>query len=111
LDQGGHRHRTALGIRTEWSHSIGHTITHLQVVHPVTDRFDDSCPLHAQPMRQGVRVQAGTVIDVDKVNTRSLTGNSDFARAWWPDINLFYLQNLWPAMLGERNRTCIVCHI
>jgi hypothetical protein len=86
------RHHAQFAITAGRLAGIGGAVTGLEVGDTLTHRLDHSRGLHAQRRRHRQRVQAGAVIDVDKVQSDAVVPDAYFAGARFAHAHVGDLQ-------------------
>ena len=75
------RHHAQFAIAARRLAGIGGPVAHLQMRHALADGLDHARGFHAHLQRHGQGIQAGTLVDVDVVQTHGLVADADLARA------------------------------
>ncbi len=93
LDQAIGRNQPRLGIGAERCISIGDAVAGLQIGDAGPDFLDDAGRLAAEPARQRDRINARTIVDVDKVQSHRGVSNARLARTGLAKLDLLPDQN------------------
>jgi hypothetical protein len=81
LHQDLRRHHAGFRIGSRRTACEGHAISHLHLGHPGADLFHLARPFHPDARRQGQRIEAGAVIDVEEVESGRMKPHPGLAGA------------------------------
>src|SRR5690606_12692422 len=79
-------HIAHFSISTNRALSVSDAITFLQMRYAATHRLDNASRLKTQPVRQCLRIETGSIINVDEVQPYRLLCDLYFIICWCADL-------------------------
>ena len=94
----GGRHDAAFAITARRVACIRHPISCLKMGNAVTYGLHHARSFHAQLQRQGQAVQAGALVDINKIQPHCVVAQQDFSRTGLPCISHHEVHDLGAAV-------------